>query len=328
MAIAVSVILPTFNRADQLVAAARSVLQQSFGDLELIIVDDGSTDDIAAVAAGLADGRVVYVRREENGGASAARNVGLAEAKGRFIAFQDSDDLWLPEKLGRQVALLNSLPPEYGAVLGSKIVYGRDEKHRYGEGKVAISPAPSERLMPGDDQVMRFMLSNRISLQNALFRRDAMAEPLWFDPCAKANADWEFSARLAQQCKIYEDPAPVVMAFIGSDSISTNPRKRALGLLRILRKNRAVLERYPNALASNYVRLSNYLVRTGKPRRALAFLIAALRIKPSLAWPARAEAKRIALTMAAPLLGRRTVRRVTASNRPAFVADAGVRRAA
>ncbi len=306
MPVTVSVILPTFNRSQQLAAAARSVLQQSFRDLELLIVDDGSTEDIGAVASALADDRVVFIRRETNGGASAARNTGMSAARGRYIAFQDSDDLWLPDKLVYQINLLQSLPESYGAVLGSKVVYGRDEKYRYGPGKVAIAPVPSEILKPDDDQILRFLMANRISLQNALFRRDAMADKDWFDPCAKANADWEFAARLAQQTRIHEDPLPVVMAFISADSISTNRRKQALGLLRILRKNRNLFARYPKALASNYIRLSNYLARLGKPRRALAFLVAALRIHPGLAWPARAEARRIALAYAARARERRT----------------------
>ena len=66
------------------------------GDLELIVVDDASNEDIEGLVAGIGDGRVRYIRRPVNGGAGAARNTGIAAARGKFIAFQDSDDLWLP----------------------------------------------------------------------------------------------------------------------------------------------------------------------------------------------------------------------------------------
>ncbi|RAH98796.1 glycosyltransferase family 2 protein [Acuticoccus sediminis] len=278
----ISVILPTFERAQMLRASAQSVLDQSFRDLELIIVDDGSTEDIAAAAAGLDDPRVVYIRREQNGGAAAARNTGLGHARGRFIAFQDSDDLWLPGKLEQHLELLRHLPESVGVVTGVKILYGRDQKHRYGDGLVALAPDPAGRLKPEEDQVRRFLVSNRLSLQNALFRRTAYPGTSWFDPRAKANNDWEFAARLAQKTTIHEDSQPVVVAFVSGDSISTRPRKKALGLLRILKNNRSVFRRYPDAAAANYLQLARLLGRAGHRRLALRFIGGAVLLHPRL----------------------------------------------
>lgn len=104
----VSVLIPTFNRAYILGKTIESVLAQTYQPLEIIIVDDGSTDDTRTLIESFGT-RVRYIY-QENTGLAAARNMGLAAARGEFIAFQDSDDLWLPWKLQAQVALMQRFP--------------------------------------------------------------------------------------------------------------------------------------------------------------------------------------------------------------------------
>ncbi len=106
----VSVIVPCYNYGRLLAEAVASVLQQTLSDLELIIIDDGSTDDTASVIAGLNDARVRHRCLPANRGVSAARNAGLDMARGEYLAFLDADDRWLPEKLARQVALMDAEP--------------------------------------------------------------------------------------------------------------------------------------------------------------------------------------------------------------------------
>ena len=276
MSATVSVILPTYNRSHSLTAAMNSVLMQSYSDLELIVVDDASSEDIEAVVSSIGDHRVRYVRRPRNGGAGAARNTGLAHAKGDYIAFQDSDDIWLPQKLAKQVELLSSLPAHVGVVTGAKIIYGRDSHFNFGAAKVAYAPPPESRLRSDENQVVRLLTENRLSVQNALFRRGCFSGTDWFDLCARANEDWEFAIRLAQQTTIHEDIEPVVLGFISSDSISRNARREAIGQLRILRKNRLTLKslRYQRALL--LLGLSRHLFKLGKRRSANRFLIASV----------------------------------------------------
>jgi glycosyltransferase involved in cell wall biosynthesis len=104
----VSVIIPTYNRGWIIKEAIDSVLAQDYRDFELIVVDDGSTDNTPEVLDAYRG--TIKVFRQENKGVSAARNRGIAEASGRFIAFLDSDDLWLPQKLSRQVEFFNTTP--------------------------------------------------------------------------------------------------------------------------------------------------------------------------------------------------------------------------
>jgi glycosyltransferase involved in cell wall biosynthesis len=105
----VSVIIPTYNRAHSVVDAIASVLDQRYGDLELIVVDDGSTDDTASRVGAISDRRLRYVRGR-HGGVSAARNLGAQCATGELLAFLDSDDLWQRDKLTHEVGFLASHP--------------------------------------------------------------------------------------------------------------------------------------------------------------------------------------------------------------------------
>lgn len=104
----VSVVIPTFNRAGVVRAAVESALRQTLADLEVIVVDDGSVDTTQADLAAIADSRFRLLRHDVNRGAAAARNTGIRAARGNLIAFLDSDDTWLEDKLARQVAVLRA----------------------------------------------------------------------------------------------------------------------------------------------------------------------------------------------------------------------------
>ena len=112
----VSVIVPTHNRADYLSAAIESVLEQTFQDFELLVVDDASTDTTAALVSSFSDSRIKFIRLDMNRGGSAARNQGILSSRCDYIAFLDDDDAWTPEKLELQVELLDRAPAEVGAV--------------------------------------------------------------------------------------------------------------------------------------------------------------------------------------------------------------------
>src|SRR5881397_1285072 len=105
---AVTVVIPTRNRSDLLRQTLTSVLRQRDVDLRVIVVDDASTDDVAGVVAGWGDGRVRVLRNDAATGVSAARNRGLSETTTEWVGFCDDDDLWSPDKLGRQLAAARS----------------------------------------------------------------------------------------------------------------------------------------------------------------------------------------------------------------------------
>ena len=129
----VSVLVPTFNRAHLVPEAIRSVLSQDYAPFEVVVVDDGSTDDTATVINQEFGRRIRYIR-QENAGPGAARNTGIRASSGEYIAFQDSDDIWLPGKLRAQVDALNRHPEcalVYGKAL-SGTADGRPTDRVYG----------------------------------------------------------------------------------------------------------------------------------------------------------------------------------------------------
>lgn len=127
----VSVIIPTYNRAHLIRKSLESVLNQTFDDFEIIVFDDGSTDDTEKVVKQFTDERIRCLRHEQNRGAAAARNTGIRAARGDYIAFLDSDDEWLPHKLAKQLTALQSAPASVGAsCTASYHIFGqRVKKH-------------------------------------------------------------------------------------------------------------------------------------------------------------------------------------------------------
>lgn len=104
----VSIIMPSYNTAPYISETIQSVLNQTYQNWELIVVDDCSTDNTDQVVAYIKDERIKYLKNEKNSGAAISRNRALRESKGRWIAFLDSDDLWMPEKLEKQIAFMES----------------------------------------------------------------------------------------------------------------------------------------------------------------------------------------------------------------------------
>lgn len=119
---AVSVIIPTYNRAKTIERAVNSVLNQTFSDLELLVVDDCSTDDTAEIIKNYKDERLVYIRHEKNRGEGGARNTGIQNSRAEYIAFLDSDDEWLPDKLSKQLQLIQESLPNIGVVYSHYIM--------------------------------------------------------------------------------------------------------------------------------------------------------------------------------------------------------------
>jgi len=122
----VSVIIPTYNRARLVSRAIQSVLNQTYQNLELIVIDDASTDNTEEVVKDFKDNRIRYICHDENKGGATARNTGIKTAKGKYIAFLDSDDEWLSEKLEKQFNLLQGLPESVGVVYS--LYFSKDDE--------------------------------------------------------------------------------------------------------------------------------------------------------------------------------------------------------
>jgi len=193
-----TVIITSFNYAEYLPAAIASVLAQTDGDFELLIVDDGSTDGSLAVARSYADPRV-RVLVEPHRGVGPTRNVGLQAARGRYIAFLDADDIWMPGKLAAQCAVLDRCPD-----IG--LVYTRfgviDAGGRMQSRRSYLAPKPS-------GAILRDLLeSNVIGTPSTIcFRRDLIEKNmLCFDDTHTYSEDWHFYLRVAIHTLVHHLP--------------------------------------------------------------------------------------------------------------------------
>lgn len=185
----VSVIMPVRDRAGCVARAIRSVLAQSYHPIELIVIDDGSRDGTLAVVQGFGD--AVRVIRQEGGGAYAARNRGLAEARGALIAFVDSDDAWHPDKLAQQVPLFTR--DEIGLVFGDvrHVRLPCDDAEPVGLTSFAVAPPSRGRVAAA------FAYCNFVPTSAAVVRRTCLDEIGGFASGARLSADYLAWFRIA-----------------------------------------------------------------------------------------------------------------------------------
>ncbi|HUR41105.1 MAG TPA: glycosyltransferase [Verrucomicrobiae bacterium] len=219
----VSVILPTFNRAHCLRRAACSVLAQSHSELELVIVDDASSDDTHDVVRKLGDPRVRYVRLDRNSGPAAARNAGIKLARHALIAFQDSDDEWLPGKLAAQLATLAAAPPEVALVSCGLV--------RHDPPAVFVFPPPV--LLHGDSRRTIRMHAIAFS-QTWLVRREIFDRYGLFDEKLRIWEDWEFLLRVTRGHRVHYLADRLVLSYLSADAISASTQRRIDSLERIV----------------------------------------------------------------------------------------------
>lgn len=200
----VSVVIPAYNHAPYVEQAIASVLGQTYPNLQLVVVDDGSTDDTLAVVKRVraASGGRFEVVHQANGGISAALNAGLARTRGAFVSFLASDDWWLPDKTARQVALFAMLPPTVGVVHGSS--YTVDLAGR------AVSTVGQYRPTEGGSLVDILSLRTGVVATSVLVRRAAVDAAGGFDETMAAEDVDFYAAVVAAGFTFVYDPAPVV----------------------------------------------------------------------------------------------------------------------
>jgi len=222
----VSVVIPVFNRPDMLIQAVESVLAQSFSDFELIVVNDGSHDDIPAVLIPYAD--AVTLLSQENKGVSAARNLGVARSRGEYVAFLDSDDLWLPDKLNRQAAFFEAHPEVN--VCQTEEIWIKNGKR--------LNPAKKHRKPSG----MIFLPSLELCLVSpsaVMFRKSFFREMGGFDESLPACEDYDLWLRISSRYPIHLiDEALVIKRGGHPDQLSSTPgldKFRIQSLIKIIK---------------------------------------------------------------------------------------------
>jgi glycosyltransferase involved in cell wall biosynthesis len=183
----VSAIVPAYNAARTIAQTLESALTQTMSDLEVIVVDDGSADATGAVVENIADPRV-QLMSQTNAGVATARNTGIAQARGEWVAFLDSDDIWLPNKLQRQLELMTAMP---GCMASQGSAYFVDDDLR---------PLKLRRCVPVENPLLSFLRFQNLpnAASSWIVRRELLDQIGGFDPELVILEDWEFSLRLAR----------------------------------------------------------------------------------------------------------------------------------
>jgi len=239
----VSVIIPTYNREKYIRRAIESVLDQTYQNVEIVVVDDGSTDNTSGVIKSLKDSRIIYIY-QENQGRSAARNTGIKIAKGEYIALLDSDDIWFDnKKLEKQISFLED-HPEYILVGGGVIVINNEEKElfRYSQ--------------PKNDYEIRKVLLFKCPLANSsvLFKKKEVRKiRLYKEDLRFATEDWEFWMRLGKVGKLYNFPDYFVKYRVHQENAPILPQlKEGIKIIKIHKND---YPGYFRALIYNYGKL-------------------------------------------------------------------------
>lgn len=240
----ISVIIPAYNRASTIRYCLDSVLNQTVSPREVIVVDDRSTDNTVDIVTSYSDPRIRCIVLEKNSGAQAARNRGIREARGAWIAFQDSDDEWSPEKLERQIEALHGTG-------FSPMTAVHTDAWRYDPttGNKELWSLP---LVEGDN-VYSVLLKSPAPLFPTLLTSKAALERIGFlDESVPSYQEWDTFIRLAKECRIIHLREPLFIYHLHSgETISKNKKRDIDGYQYIVNKFRDEILQHCGAAALN-----------------------------------------------------------------------------
>ena len=227
----ISIVLPSFNRAQVLSKAVESILRQTYKDFELIIVDDGSTDNTADVVKNFNDDRIVYVR-QENAGACVARNNGIEHSRGEYIAVQDSDDIWHEDKLEKQLKTIQDK--------NADIVFCRMNRMSGGKKIGLVSDYFKEGFLSKDVMPMSIGTQTLVG-KSIVFKQEK------FDPEMPRFQEFELLVRAQKNYSIYCMEEPLVDYHLQNDSISKHPERYLQAWNLMLKKHPDFLKMYASS---------------------------------------------------------------------------------
>jgi glycosyltransferase involved in cell wall biosynthesis len=219
----VSIVIPVYNRHDQAISAVDSALAQTHTEIEVIVVDDGSTDDTALFRQALAERPKVRLLSQENLGPAAARNLGWRHARGRYVAFLDSDDLFLPNKIASQIRLM----------AGENCCFSHTSYWRH-ESRASRLEARHTGLFGGQNAFPEIIGGCAIATPTVMVRRDLWEDGLKFPQDIRIGEDILLWIRIAARCGVQGIDRPLTIVRSGASSAAYDPRKQVIGLENII----------------------------------------------------------------------------------------------
>jgi glycosyltransferase involved in cell wall biosynthesis len=268
----VSVIIPTYNRSQIIGRPIQSVLNQTYRDFEMIVVDDGSEDNTEEVVKGFPDERIRYIKHDKNKGGGSARNTGIKAARGKYIAFQDSDDEWLPVKLEKQLKSFKTSPQTTGVVYTDMLRISEDGKTKYWH-----SPTITDgRLI--DPKTSDYQTFN-LGIQSTLIKKECFDITGLFDENLPRLIDLDLFIRLSRHYCFKHVKEPLVK-YYATEGISTNTNALVTAQNLLLNKYFDEIKDNRRFLAKWYFRLGNDLCKDKQIERGRNYLFKAVRKYP------------------------------------------------
>lgn len=277
MNLKVSVIIPTYNRANLLPRAIQSVLNQTFQDFELIVVDDGSTDNTKKIVAEFQkkDRRIKYIWQENSGGASKPINTGLKVSQGEYIAFLEDDDEWLPEKLERQLGVFQNSKKENLGFVGCNILIVNKKTKAI---KTCNIPKHNDKIFSEK------LLDNKFFFNpDALvIKREVINKVGFLDENLKFAADKDIFLRIFKKYNFDFVPLPLVKCHVHGKHATGMPfYDRFLNdLLYMHRKYRDLYKKYPKICSREQRSIGNFYVLLGDCRRGRKYFLRSIATYP------------------------------------------------
>ena len=270
----VSVIIPTYNRAEFLGHAIRSVLSQTYRDLELIVVDDGSSDNTQEIVSSFDDPRIHYIRHSENRGTPIALNIGTQAASGKYIATLGDDDEWSPNLLAREVPVMEE-SEQIGVVFSSYWRFNLDKTKKFLFPGVTM-PETRGRFHKGT------LKECPISHSGALVRRDLLCAVGGYDERLRKAQDTDLWIRLSKLCDFAFVDEPLVsicpVRYKGFDRQAAIQRVDSLEIF--LQKHWHDFSQSRPTLARRLSQLGYLHLRVGNMREGRSYLLRSLRVWP------------------------------------------------
>lgn len=232
----ISVVVPTYNRAYVIQRAIESIQKQTYSNIEIIVVDDGSTDNTREIVEGISDSRICYIQSSKNAGVSHARNLGIVAAKGDYIAFQDSDDVWRSDKLEKQMECMKV--QEYG------MVYSAFERE-FQDGTVVYYPPKEMPIEKKQGNILVSLLEkNLVSTQTMLVKREVFDEIGLFNEGMSNLEDYDIAVRIAKKYDIGMVDEPLVRLYTLADGINQNQIESLVNIIYIYLSNAKELREF------------------------------------------------------------------------------------
>ena len=265
----VSVIIPVYNREHLILNSIESVLSQSYQNIELIIIDDASTDGTEFAVRGVDDGRVKYYKQNNNKGPSAARNLGVQKANGELIAFLDSDDEWYLNKIEKQVNIFAELDDDFAAVFCNYETIDFKTKEKLGERIIKVDVC--ENFRSGS----QFETPSPCTM---LIKTEAYKNVNGYDERLKANEDTELAIKLCKRYKLYLQDDTLVRVTRNHESLMGNSENYAQARELIIEKHKDFLSKNITFRLAN--KTADYYLLINKMANAKRLLRKAIKIKP------------------------------------------------